>query len=43
MTADMSEPAGSATPIVRVSGVWVYMGDALALRDVSLCPPGGIH
>lgn len=36
MTADMSEPAGSATPIVRVSGVWVYMGDALALRDVSL-------
>ncbi|MGD9402022.1 MAG: ABC transporter ATP-binding protein [bacterium] len=33
---DMVKPAETEDPIVRVSHVWVYMGEALALKDVSL-------
>jgi len=35
-TADISGPNGAGTPIARVSNVWVWLGDTLALRDVSL-------
>ncbi len=34
--ADPSEPAGTGTPIASLCGVWVWLGGALALRDVSL-------
>lgn len=33
---DMVEPAETGDPIVRFSDVWVYMGEALALKEVSL-------
>jgi zinc transport system ATP-binding protein len=36
MTAKAAEPEGAGGPVVRVENVWVWLGETLALRDVSL-------